>query len=76
MTPGSFDHATCRAVIGDDESRLIEAKARADADAGSYNPPDQDGETYWHLVQSAMRIVIYNEQHTKRKARNERKAMT
>lgn len=73
MTPGSFDPATAREVIGDGFSRTIEAKARADADAGIFDPPSAEGATYWDAAQKHMQASIYCEQHAKRMARNERK---
>ena len=32
MTPGSFDHKTCRAMVGDARARAIESDARAVSD--------------------------------------------
>ncbi len=73
MTPRSFDAETAREVTGDTEARAIEAKARADADAQTFDPPAVDGFTYWDQVQAQMRAIVYREQYTKRAARNERK---
>lgn len=72
MTPGSFDPVTARAVVGDEEARAIEAKARADANAGAYSPPPVSGATYWAKVQAEMRVVVYREQFKKRTDRNQR----
>jgi uncharacterized protein involved in high-affinity Fe2+ transport len=74
MTPGSFDPITAREITGDDLARTIEAKARQDADTGTFAPPVRDGATYWDNVQKQMQVVIYQEQYTKRLARNARKA--
>lgn len=74
MIPGSFDAQTAREMTGDETSRQIEAKARADADRGLYDPPQGDGETYWGSVMAHMRRVVYGEQYRKRSARNARKS--
>lgn len=76
MTPGSFDHQTARQITGDAESRTIEAKARQDADAKTWEPPSLGGETYWGQVQAEMRLAVYREQWSKRNDRNERKGHT
>lgn len=73
MTPMSFDLATARETIGDDFARVIEAKARKDADEEKFNPPSVDGSSYWDKAQKEMEFVIYREQYTKRLARNARK---
>lgn len=73
MIPGSFDPATAREITGDELARTIEAKARQDADAENFDPPAEDGATYWDKVRMKMRVVIYREQYAKRLARNERK---
>ena len=52
----------------------IEAKARADADAETFDPPKWSTETYWECVKGDMMAVIYAQQHKKRTDRNERKA--
>lgn len=75
VTPQSFDADTARTVVGDAHARQIEAKARKDADAGVFDPPDALlTVSYWGQVQDAMRLVVYREQFTKRTARNQRKA--
>ncbi len=75
MTPLAFDAETARHVVGDAESRTIEAKARTDADADRFDPPRYvDGCTYWDAVTNSMRVVVYREQFRRRKARLERKA--
>ena len=76
MTPGSFDPATAREIVGDKQARVIEADANLDADQGVIHMPAQpfSAETYWGQVENEMRIVVYKTQHAKRVARNARKA--
>lgn len=74
MTPGSFDHATSREMVGDERSRTIEAKARADADAGHFEPPaDSASTSYWGQAQDEFARRVYIQQHERRTARNLRK---
>lgn len=73
ITPGSFDHDTAREMVGDAHARVIEAKARNDADSANFDPPKLEGATYFAQVQAQMRIVVYTTQYHKRAARNERK---
>lgn len=73
MIPLSFDPKTAREMTGDEQSRAIEAKARADAEMRSWNPPKIDGATYADRLFSQMRQIVYREQYTRRLARNERK---
>lgn len=75
MQPGRFDPETAREVVGDTLSRTIEAKARADADNGSFDPPQGVGATYWECVQTEMQAVVYRTQFQKRTKRIARKAM-
>lgn len=75
MTPGGFDLATAREIVGDAFARTIEAKARTDADAMEFSPPAISGATYWGKVLKEMQVVVYTEQYTKRLARNARKGM-
>lgn len=72
MKPGAFDAQTAREIVGDDESRVIEANARNDAEAGMYSPPIGSGETYWGQVQAQMRAIVYGDQYRRRMARLER----
>ena len=76
MTPLSFDLTTARAIVGDTESRVIEDKARKDADRQAFEPlePVFNGGGYWSGVQESMRMVVYREQYTKRLERNRRKS--
>jgi hypothetical protein len=76
MTPGSFDSVTAREMVGDQQARIIELKARQDADANNYAPPEYgpDG-TYFYKVMKEMERVVYSEQFKKRTERNKRKAL-
>ena len=73
MIPFSFDPITAREIIGDPLSRQIETQARQDADNAVVRLPQLTGTTYYDQVQSYMQAVIYQEQHSRRIARNERK---
>ena len=68
MTPNSFDIDTCKEVVGDDRMRVIEAKARRDADNGILER-FQPAEAYWDKVRSIMEYVIYTTAHKKRMER-------
>jgi hypothetical protein len=77
MIPRSFDAVTAREAVGDERARVIEAKARADADKGreGYKPPvyDESG-SYWSACQGEFERAVYRAQFSKRLARNERRA--
>lgn len=74
MTPLSFDPDTAREMVGDQDARSIEAKARSDADALAYSPPAPcDGASYWEQVLDEMRHTVYFHQYKKRMDRNARK---
>jgi hypothetical protein len=73
MKPGSFDPVTAREIVGDALARIIETKARADADKRVYDPPRAGGATYWDCVTRQMEVVIYQTQYGRRAARNDRK---
>jgi len=79
MMPGSFDPVTSRQVIGDDLARVIEAKARSDADAENYDAIYWEATgltaTYWDAAMCEMMRVVYHAQYAKRVARNKRKAL-
>ena len=66
MTPNSFDIDTCKEIIGDAKMRVIEAKARQDADNGVIDPPTRVKESYWIDVKSIMEGVVYVTAHKKR----------
>jgi hypothetical protein len=68
MTPNSFDIDTCKEVVGDGRMRVIEAKARQDADNGILEK-FQPAEAYWDMVRSVMEYVIYTTAHKKRMER-------
>lgn len=77
MTPRSFDAITSREMTGDGQARGIEAKARADADRGQYDPPPrhEPGNSYWADCQLEFKFQTYFAQYSKRLARNQRKAI-
>jgi hypothetical protein len=67
VTPNSFDIDTCKEIIGDAKMRVIEAKARQDADNGVIDPPTTGSkESYWVDVKSIMEGVVYVTAHKKR----------
>jgi hypothetical protein len=68
MIPLSFDPQTAREMTGDEAARVIEAKARSDADAGTFDPPK------WVCLRSQMQIVVYTDQFYRRDNRNRRKS--
>ena len=72
MKPKSFDIDTAKHIVGDARMRVIEAKARSDADAGKHEPPQRDAGGYWDRVRSDMENVIYITTHHKRLERMER----
>lgn len=74
MTPQAFDLATCKAVIGDERLRIVEAKARADADTGVFAPPPHSFQTYWGKAHEDMEDVVYGAAHKKRLERLERQS--
>jgi hypothetical protein len=69
MTPNSFDIDTCKEVIGDERMRVIEAKARQDADNGIMEKFQPLKGSYWIDVKSIMEYVIYTTAHKKRMER-------
>jgi len=68
VTPKSFDIDTCKEVVGDAKMRVIEAKARQDADNGIMEK-FQPAKTYWDMVRSVMEYVVYTTAHKKRMER-------
>ena len=73
MIPKSFDINTAKEVIGDARMRMIEAKARADADAGLIDSPKRDEQgTYWDRIRNDMEYVVYVDMHHKKMQRIER----
>jgi len=73
MTPKSFDHATSRYMVGDDRARVIESKARADADLDKHDPPQSEAVSYWARTQESFATVVYLDQFRRRRDRIERK---
>jgi hypothetical protein len=72
MRPLSFDIDTAKEIVGDARMRVIEAKARQDADNGKMDEPELSGQTYWDRVTAGMEIVVYTEAFKKRMARIQR----
>jgi hypothetical protein len=72
MTPQSFDIDTCKEVLGDARMRVIEAKARHDADNGVMDTPVRAEGSYWDVVRSDMEYVMYVTAHHKRLERIQR----
>ena len=73
ITPKSFDIDTAKAMLGDARMRVIEAKARADADDGISDSPKRDNSaSYWDRVMNDMEFVVYVTTHHKRVERIER----
>lgn len=72
MTPKSFDIDTAREMVGDARMRMIEAKARDDAEAGISDKPKRRNGTYWDGIQSDMEYIIYIYTHQKRTERMDR----
>jgi len=72
MTPQSFDIDTCKEVVGDARMRVIEAKARQDADNGVMDKPARAEGTYWDVVRSDMEYAVYVTAHHKRMERIQR----
>jgi hypothetical protein len=72
MTPQSFDIDTAKEIVGDARMRVIEAKARQDADNGVMDAPAITRGTYWDLVESIMETTVYITAHEKRMERIQR----
>jgi hypothetical protein len=69
MTPKSFDIDTAKEIVGDERMRVIEAKARQDADNGIMDKPVRAVGSYWDVVSSDMEYVVYITAHHKRMER-------
>ena len=74
MTPKSHDIDTAKEMVGDARMRIIEAKARQDADNGV-----RDGMahvkaevSYWDRVMQSMELVVYDATYRKRLERIQR----
>lgn len=77
MTPKSFDVATAKDWVGDTRMRVIETKARADADKDRYEPPNKLGATFSSYaagVAAQMDDNVYFNAFKKRKERIQRLA--
>ena len=72
MTPKSFDIDTAKEIVGDARMRVIEAKARQDADNGAMDKPARAEGNYWDGVRSGMEYVVYTTAHHKRLERIQR----
>lgn len=72
MTPKSFDIDTAKEIVGDERMRVIEAKARQDADNGIMDKPVRAVGSYWDVVSSDMEYVVYITAHSKRLERIQR----
>jgi hypothetical protein len=73
ITPKSFDIDTAKEMLGDARMRVVEAKARADADAGISDSPKRDNNaSYWDRVMCDMEFVVYTTTHHKRLERIKR----
>lgn len=69
VTPKSFDIDTAKEIVGDERMRVIEAKARQDADNGIMDKPVRAVGSYWDVVSSDMEYVVYITAHHKRMER-------
>jgi hypothetical protein len=69
MTPKSFDIETAKEIVGDERMRIIEAKARQDADNGVMDKPARAEGTYWDGIRSDMEYIVYTTTHHKRMER-------
>lgn len=76
MTPCSFDLITCKEFTGDARVRVIEAKARSDAERGTdaYSPPAKTAQDYLGQVREDMESVVYFNAFKKRTERMARMA--
>jgi hypothetical protein len=72
VNPKSFDIDTAKEIVGDARMRVIEAKARQDADNGVMDKPARAEGTYWDVVRSDMEYVVYVTTHHKRLERIQR----
>ena len=74
MTPKSHDIDTAKDIVGDARMRVIEAKARQDADNGvrdgmAHTKPEV---VYWDRVVQSMELVVYDATYRKRLERIQR----
>jgi hypothetical protein len=74
VKPCSFDIDTAKELVGDARMRVIESKAREDADKNVIDPPLEGQGSYWSKVSAEMDYRVYINAHGKRLERNKRKA--
>jgi hypothetical protein len=55
MTPQSFDIDTAKEIVGDTRMRVIEAKARQDADSGIMDKPAKAHVAFAHAVEAKLK---------------------
>jgi hypothetical protein len=73
MTPNSYDIDTAKEIVGDARMRIIETKARQDADNGVRDIPTLPaGGSYWDRVVLSMEMVVYDATYRKRLERIQR----
>ena len=72
ITPKSFDIDTAKRMVGDARMRVLEAKAKQDADNGVIDAPTVIEGTYIDRVYSQMDWVVYSTAHSKRLERIKR----
>ncbi len=76
LTPRSFDPVTSRTMVGDERARVIEAKARADAEKGQegFDPPAPrySADTYMGRVSNSFESNVYFDQFKRRLERIQR----
>jgi len=68
-----MDIDTCKEIIGDAQTRVIEANAREDAESYKFNKvniPDQV--SYWEKIRLQMQQIIYATAHSKKLERIKR----
>ena len=80
MKPGSFDIDTSKEIIGDADTREIEAAAKADFDVGIVNDPytlfpRKEGDTMWDGCIQEFRCVIYRHAYETRRLKAQRTAV-
>jgi hypothetical protein len=74
MTPKSYDIDTAKEIVGDARMRVIEAKARQDAENGVMDGMAnvETEVSYWDRVVQSMELVVYDAAYRKRLERIQR----
>jgi hypothetical protein len=74
MKPKSYDIDTAKEIVGDARMRVIEAKARQDADNGVMDGMAhvETEVSYWDRVVQSMELVVYDAAYRKRLERIQR----